>query len=525
MKKINRLTATKQLLVAFFAIFVVAPLAVMLFQMRDVEVWTLFASEQFQEKLHNSLFLATTATICSVSLALLLAFCVTRSNIKHKNWLVAIFTLPMLIPSISHGMGLIILFGANGIITNLFHLKSSIYGFGGVLLGSVLYSFPVAYLMLQDVLQYEDYAPYEAAQVLGIPHKNRFFSITLPYLKRPMISVVFAVFTLVITDYGVPLMIGGKFATLPVMMYQEVIGLLNFGKGSVIGAVLLVPALVAFITDLLNQSQSGNSFVVTRIKVKENLLRDRVCIIFCVVVCSFVLLPIVAFCAISLMKKYPTDITFSLYNLIKTFKMNAGIYLRNSLIIAACVSVVGTVFAYITAYISSRTSGKSSKVLHLFSITSMAIPGLVLGLSYALFFKSSFLYGTILILILVDMIHFFSSPYLMAYNSFNKVNENLEAVGATLGVSRLHILMDVIVPQTKETILEMFSYFFVNCMMTISAVSFLYTTSTMPVSLLITQFEAQMLLECSAFISIVILGINLILKASILYAKRKIREN
>ncbi|MEG0092094.1 MAG: hypothetical protein RSA20_09750, partial [Oscillospiraceae bacterium] len=82
MKKINRLTATKQLLVAFFAIFVVAPLAVMLFQMRDVEVWTLFASEQFQEKLHNSLFLATTATICSVSLALLLAFCVTRSNIK-----------------------------------------------------------------------------------------------------------------------------------------------------------------------------------------------------------------------------------------------------------------------------------------------------------------------------------------------------------------------------------------------------------------------------------------------------------
>ncbi|MEG0092429.1 MAG: ABC transporter permease subunit, partial [Oscillospiraceae bacterium] len=184
---------------------------------------------------------------------------------------------------------------------------------------------------------------YEAAQVLGIPHKNRFFSITLPYLKRPMISVVFAVFTLVITDYGVPLMIGGKFATLPVMMYQEVIGLLNFGKGSVIGAVLLVPALVAFITDLLNQSQSGNSFVVTRIKVKENLLRDRVCIIFCVGVCSFVLLPIVAFCAISLMKKYPTDITFSLYNVIKTFKMNAGIYLRNSLIIAACVSVVGTV--------------------------------------------------------------------------------------------------------------------------------------------------------------------------------------
>ena len=111
-------------------------------------------------------------------------------------------------------MGLVILLGSNGILTNLLHLPFDIYGFWGIVIGSILYSFPVAFLMLLDIFQYEDYAPYESAQVLGIPKWNQFVSITLPYLRKPMISIFFATFTLIFTDYGVPLMVGGKYQTL-----------------------------------------------------------------------------------------------------------------------------------------------------------------------------------------------------------------------------------------------------------------------------------------------------------------------
>ncbi len=72
----------------------------------------------------------------------------------------------------------------------------------------MLYSFPSAFLLLYDVLKYEDYSAYEAANVLGIPKWSQFLNITLPYLRKPLISAVFATFTLVITDYGVPLMVG-----------------------------------------------------------------------------------------------------------------------------------------------------------------------------------------------------------------------------------------------------------------------------------------------------------------------------
>jgi len=201
--------------------------------------------------------------------------------------------------------------------------------------------------------------------------------------------------------------------------------------------------------------------------------------------------------------------------------MGAGRYFANSIIIAVWVSVLGTIVSWFTAYFTARIPGKSSRVLHLISITSLAIPGLVLGLSYVLFFKGSFIYGSLAMLILVNTIHFMASPYLMAYNSLGKLNINLEDVGRTLGVGRFRIIRDVLIPQTRLTILEMLSYFFVNSMMTISAVSFLSTVRNRPVSLMITQFEAQLFLEGAAFVSIMILGCNLIVKFAV-YAVTKI---
>jgi iron(III) transport system permease protein len=162
-----------------------------------------------------------------------------------------------------------------------------------------------------------------------------------------------------------------------------------------------------------------------------------------------------------------------------------------------------------------------SKFLHLSSITSAAIPGVVLGLSYVLAFKGMPIYGTILILVMVNTVHFIASPYLMIYNSLSKINDNLEHVAHTMGIYRHQMIRDVLIPQCKGTIIEMFSYFFVNCMITISAVSFLATTANKPISLMITQFEAQMQLECAAVVSIMILVVNLAIKGIVHLLKSK----
>jgi iron(III) transport system permease protein len=504
-------TTTKLVCLAFFLVVVVLPLGRMLLNLGDVNFGAIITSPRFGTALKNSVLVSLSATFIALAIASMLAWAVTRTRLPGKRIWPILFTLPMLIPSISHGMGLVVLFGANGFITNLLGLGGSIYGFGGIVTGSVLYSFPVAFLMISDVLRYEDATPYEAADVLGIPKVRQFIAITLPYLRKPMIAAVFTVFTLVITDYGVPLMIGGQCITLPVMMYQDVVGLLDFGKGSVIGLVLLVPALVAFIIDLINRDRGNAGFVIKAFSLRRNLKRDVLAGLASVLVCLFVFLPIGSFIVLTFVSHYPNDLTLTTANITRAFGMNAGTYLLNSLIIAGAVAVVGCTVSFVVAYFTARTSGKLSRTLHLFSIVSLAIPGLVLGLSYVLFFKGTPLYGTLAILVLANMMHFFSSPYLMIYNTLGKLNANLESVGATLGVSRFAIVRDVLLPQSKLTLAEMFTYFFVNSMMTISAVSFLANSATRPLSLMIPSFEATMMLEAAAFVSLLILVVNLLI--------------
>ncbi len=518
----SKLTATKILLICFFICLVIVPLVRMLLNINADSLKAVIGSAGFGTLIANSLIATVISTLIVLVLAYMLAVCVERTNIRFKGILNIILVFPMLIPSISHGMGLVVMFGNNGLITNLFKLSGNIYGLTGIVVGSVMYAFPVAYLMISDVLKYQDCSPYAAAKVLGIPPWRQFTAITLPYLRKPLISVTLAVFTMIITDYGVPLMVGGKFKTLPVVLYQEVIGQLNFGKGSVYGLLLLVPAVIGFVFDVLNKDKGNSTYASGNFTIKQNKLRDAAAYVFCALVTVFALLPTAVFSILAFAKKYPTDLSFTLDNIQDAMRLKAGGYLVNSVMIAVSVAIIGVVISFITAYLTARLQTKVSKVLHLFSITSAAIPGVVLGLSYVLVFKGSFVYGTIAILIMVNIIHFISSPYLMMYNSLSKLNENLESVGHTLGVSRFRMIRDVIIPQTKFTLMEMLSYFFVNSMMTISAVSFLATTSNKPVALMINQFEAQMQIEAAAVVSLAILLVNLVIKGTVYMIKRRI---
>jgi len=515
-----------QLIVFIFLFFsVICPLAVLLLNIHMSDIQQIIQSEQFLPMLSHSLLATTLATLISVSLAILLSWLINRSNIHFKGLLTVLFTVPMLIPSISHGMGLVLLFGDNGLVTQFLGLNINLYGMTGIVMGSVLYSFPVAFLMFNDIFRYEDYTVYEAAEVLGLSKYQQFKCITMVNLNRPLISSIFAVFTMVFTDYGVPLVVGGKTMTLPVYMYREVIGLLDFSKGAVIGVILLIPAVIAFIVDLMNKDKGNSSTVTRAYEIKPNLGRDIIAAILCWTVVALISLPILAFTYLTFVNKYPIDLSLSLGHIFEALQLGVDMYLINSLCIAMLTGMAGTAISYYTAFLTARSKKNFSKLmLHMISMLSLAIPGVVLGLSYVLFFHDSWIYGTLIILVTVNCIHFFASPYLLAYNSLKQFNENIEDVSETLGISRWRMLIDVYIPGTRETIAEMFSYFFVNAMVTISAVSFLANFRNMPLALLIPQFDSQSLIEATAFISILILIVNSVLKFIIYLTRRYLRK-
>lgn len=518
--------ALKYLLLAYLLVTVARPIGTLFSTIRGEHVAEVFTSAQFLPMLKNSLVTTVLATVISILLSFALAWMLNRSNIRFKSVFVVLFTVPMLIPSISHGQGLVLLFGDNGILTNLTGWNIGLYGYKGIVMGSVLYSFPVSFLMFHDSFQYEDFTIYEAAGVLGLSKWKQFLTITLPSMRRTIVSAVLAVFTMVFTDYGVPLMTGGTAMTLPVYMYREVIGMMNFSGGAVVGVVLLMPAVAAFLMDLKNSGSNASSSTVTKpYFIEGNKKRDiAVYVVFALVLLALCM-PIVAFVLLSFVKQYPIDMSFSLDNVRKLLSGGMGMYFVNSMAVALLTALIGTCLSYFSAYITARC-GKSipNKLLHFISMLSLAIPGIVLGLSFVLTFKKVPFYTTIFILVLVNIVHFFSSPYLLAYNSLSKFNPNLEDVADSLGISRLRMLLNVYIPCTRATIVEMYSYYFVNAMITISAVSFLMNFRTMPLALLIPQLESQSFLEGTALVSLMILLINLTEKGIAFFVKRAVQR-
>ena len=119
----------KIILCVFWLFAIILPLVRMLSTMATVDVAAVLSTRKFSRALRQSITVSCVAMLISVTLAGLLSWAVARTNIQHNTILNTLLTVPMLIPSISHGMGLIIILGANGWLSKIIGIKSGIYGF------------------------------------------------------------------------------------------------------------------------------------------------------------------------------------------------------------------------------------------------------------------------------------------------------------------------------------------------------------------------------------------------------------
>nr|WP_288714561.1 ABC transporter permease subunit [uncultured Parolsenella sp.] len=313
--RLSGMSAARILLVVFFAVAVIVPVVALLLHLASPGALGVFSTPALGTALGNSVVSALLGTALSVALALAAALTLTRTNVPFRNVWAIVLTLPMLTLSIAHGMGLVYLFGSDGIVTNFLGTSWNIYGLQGIVMGALLYSFPPAFLMPYDALRYENCQVYDAADIMGIPKASQFARITLPYLARPLVSTVFATFTLIITDYGLPIMVGGKYSTLSVLMYQDVIGRLNFDSGVAIGVALILPAILAFVVDLLTNVQGNLAFSVRSKRVGKNPGRDLVGWVLLIALALFLVSPLVAFSVVAFVVKYPITMTPTLANI------------------------------------------------------------------------------------------------------------------------------------------------------------------------------------------------------------------
>ncbi|AXA27311.1 putative 2-aminoethylphosphonate ABC transporter permease subunit [Pseudomonas putida] len=446
----------------------------------------LFASDNFRWLLGNSLAVAFSVALIVVPLAYLFAYALQRTLIPAKGLWRGISLLPLLAPSMLPAIALVYLFGNQGLLRGL--LSDNIYGFWGIVLGEAIYTFPHALMILLSALSLADARLFDAASSMGAGPWRAFRSITWPATRQAVFAAFCLVFTLTITDFGVPVVVGGDYQVLALEAYKAVVGQQQFGRGALIGMVLLVPALLSFSVDAWLRRRQGEA-MSGRAQVFEpqpSRRRDACFLAIVVLVCA-ALLGVIG------MAVYSSLVTFWPYNLTLSFKHylfdeTAGggwLAYRNSVTMALCCAVIGSVVIFTGTYLMEKTQGQRllNQALRLLSFVPMAVPGLVLGLGYVFFFNLAgnplhVFYGSMALLVVCTIAHYLTTAQMTASTALRQLDGEFEAAALSLKAPLYRHYLRVTVPICLPALLDIVRYLFVSGMTTVSAAIFLYSPDT-----------------------------------------------
>ncbi|SIQ18805.1 putative 2-aminoethylphosphonate ABC transporter permease subunit [Pseudacidovorax sp. RU35E] len=480
------------------------------------------ASPALLGSLWNSLWVSALVTTLVIPLAFGFAYALTRSCMPAKGLLRSITLLPLLAPSLLSAISLIYWFGNQGAAKGLWQALGfeSIYGAPGIVLAECFATFPHALMVLVTALSLADARLYEAADAMGTRTLRRFFTITLPGAKYGLISAALVVFTLVITDFGIPKVVGGNFNVLATDVFKLVIGQQDFQRGAVVALLLLAPALLTFTVDHLVQRKQTAMLTARAVALTPRPAKgfDAAMTAYCLLVCALMVATFGMAVFASFAKLWPYNLTPSLDHYVAGIvDAELGGAVLNSLLLAACTSVVGTAVVFCGAYLLEKTRGLDvlRPVIRLMAMLPMAVPGLVLGLGYIFFFNAPWnplngLYQTMGLLVLCTVVHFYTTGHLTMVTALKAIDGEFEAVAASLKVPVFTTVRRVTLPICLPVLLDVSRYFFINAMTTISAVVFLYSPETRLASVAILNLDEAGEIGAAAAMAVLIAGTSAI---------------
>ena len=483
------------------------------------------------QSLFNSVFVAGLATAIVVPLAFVYAYALQRSRIPGKGLFYAAALLPVFAPSLLSALALVYIFGNQGFLRGALG-GVSLYGPVGIVGAEVLYCFPHAVLILSTALAISDGRLYEAAEALGTTRARVFRTITLPGARYGLISAAFVVFTLVVTDFGIPKVIGGQYAVLATDAYKQVVGQQNFPMGAVVGLILLVPAILAFGVDRIVQRRQVALLSARAVPyaAKPRAPRDRLLLAFAALVAGTIVATYGVAVWASFIRYWPYNLSLTLANYdFGNVDADGWTPYLNSLWLASGVAVFGTAIVFCGAYLVEKIKvvAFGRAVAHFLAMLPMAVPGLVLGLGYVFFFNASwnplgFLYGTLALLIVNTVAHFFTVAHITSLTALKQIDGEFESVSASLKVPFWRTFARVTVPISAPAILDIAVYMFVNALTTVSAVIFLYGPDSKLASIAIVHMDEAGAIASAAAMASVIMATAIAVKLAHLALDRAV---
>ncbi len=434
-----------------------------------------------RSSLWNSLITGFATAAASVAVGYAAAFTITRTSIRWKKALHLVFILPIISPPFTSALSILMLFGANGLITRgLLGIRNyNIYGFKGVLLSQIFTFAPVAYLTLKGVLESLNPTLEDAAMNVGAGRMQTFLRVTLP-LSLPGIASAFLVVLIEsLADFGNPLVLAGsRFPMLSTQAYLEITGSFNLPLGAALAVVLLIPSITSFAIQRYYLQKRQYTTVTGKPTASSSKLVSRGArrglIAFSALFSGFVLLFYGTIFLGAFTRVWGYDFSPTFDHFAYAFGVGLGT-IRDTLIVALCSTPLSGFLGMLIAFLVVRTSFPGKGLMEFTSILNFAVPGTVIGIGYILAFNRPpvVLMGTLAILVLNFVFRYIPVGIQSGIAVLRQIDPSIEEAAQNLGADRMTTFRKVTLPIIAPAFFSGLVFAFVRAMTAISAAIFL----------------------------------------------------
>ena len=455
--KIDFWTYITLIMAVIFALFLVYPLlSLFISSFKDPETgaWTLdnflrfFSRKYYYQALVNSFSVTICVTILAIIIGTPMAYFMSVYKIKGKTFLEILIIISMMSPAFIGAYSWILLLGRSGAVTKFFSgfgiSTPTIYGFGGILLVFTLKLYPFIFMYVSGALSKIDVSLMEAAESLGCSPIKKVVTITMPLITPTILAGSLLVFMNALADFGIPMLIGEGYRTMPTMIYSEFVsevgGNANF-SASMASIMVFITALMFIAQKYFVNKKSFTMSSMNPIKPKEiKGIMSVLVHIFIYFIVFLSIIPQITVIYTSFLKTNRAIFVkgFSLNSYISIFS-SLGTSIKNTYLYGIITIFIIVILGMFIAYISIRRKNILTSIIDTITMFPYIIPGSVLGITLLLAFNKPpiILSGTSMIIIMSLVIR--RMPYTLRSSSaiLYQISTSTEEASISLGASQV----------------------------------------------------------------------------------------
>lgn len=496
-----------------------------------------FSGRLYVQALVNSLILGSFTALFSVIIGLPLAWAVSRTNVPGKGLIRATATLSYLSPPFLTAIAFVNLFSPNSGLINILlrnldltWLTFDIFSMKGLVLVTVLHTFPFVYLLAASALQSVDASYEEAAQILGAGKWRTVLSITAPLVMPAILSGALIAFVNSIALFGSQAIIGlpGRIFTLPTRIYALFDYPPEYGLASALSLVFILITVAALF--LQRSYLAKRSFVTLAGKGSRPQLIDLgaarwplfgFCVLVFVVA---IVMPYTALIAVSLSKSWGLafwkNLTLHNYSFVLFEYDVTQRAILNSLLLATLAATLAVALGTVIGWIDLRTRVMGRRLLDYAALIPLGLPGIVMAVALIQFWLAMpiALYGTLAILLLAYTGRYVPLGVRSANTSLRQVDPSLEESARILGASWGYTMKEVTLPLIWPGLFAGWLLIFVPAIQELSASILLFSSQSITLAVAVYNLYETGYTEPVAALAI----INVVIIAAAIWLANKL---